>query len=288
MKTKIVLISVLVLAGFVIVTLAKDNVTTDRRSNPYGEIYTKSVTNMERVEYSLNDLKVNREAKNPPALAASKTCSKRCSKRCSKSCTTTRGCSVLCKSYTEGCTAPSTSRSRPSITPVLPSEKLDATPVEEKPPAIPDKRFDGVQPVKVAVVTGGDTLTVATGQGSIAVRLIGVDAQGKNPLGGSKGSYRVESQSFLTNLLKGESIYLEYEDSPKKDYLGQTLAYVYRAPDGLFVNLEIVRQGYGRLYSLHTSRYMDIFRFYEKKARSVQKGMWMTSKTATTSDRFLR
>jgi len=100
--------------------------------------------------------------------------------------------------------------------------------------------------------------------------------------------YSMEAKSFLTNLLKGELVYLEYEDLAKQDYLGRTLAYVYRSPDGLFVNLEVVRQGYGRLYLLHTSRHVDLFRFYESKARSAQKGMWMASKTVTTPSGFLR
>jgi len=61
--------------------------------------------------------------------------------------------------------------------------------------------------------------------------------------------YGKEASCFTTNLLKGERIYLRYEgEKPTTDKYGRLLAYVYRAPDGLFVNAEIIRQGYGHAY----------------------------------------
>ena len=45
-----------------------------------------------------------------------------------------------------------------------------------------------------------------------------------------------------------ESVYLRFGNEERGKY-GRLLAYVYRAPDGLFVNLEIVRQGYGHAYT---------------------------------------
>ena len=49
---------------------------------------------------------------------------------------------------------------------------------------------------------------------------------------------------------------------------------MFRAPDGLFVNLEIVRQGYGHAYVKYPFEHMELFRHYESRARRSGKGLW--------------
>ena len=58
------------------------------------------------------------------------------------------------------------------------------------------------------------------------------------------------------------------------DKYGRLLAYLYRVPGGLFVNLEIVRQGYGHAYTEYPFEYMETFRDYERRAREAGKGLW--------------
>ena len=68
---------------------------------------------------------------------------------------------------------------------------------------------------------------------------------------------------------------MAYEPGPSRlDRYGRTLAYLYRVPDALFVNLEIVRQGYGHIYIEHPFQYLDLFRHYETRAREAGKGLW--------------
>ena len=68
---------------------------------------------------------------------------------------------------------------------------------------------------------------------------------------------------------------VEYEtEAATTDKYGRTLAYLYRAPDGLFVNAEIVRQGYGHAYTRFPFKYMEQFREYERIAREAGKGLW--------------
>ena len=57
---------------------------------------------------------------------------------------------------------------------------------------------------------------------------------------------------------------------------GRTLGYLYRAPDGLFVNTEIIRQGYGYAYTKYPFReeMMEQFRGLQSRAREVGKGLW--------------
>ena len=103
-------------------------------------------------------------------------------------------------------------------------------------------------------------------------------------------AYGKEASRFLTNLLKGEYVYL-VEDPTKNekvDRYGRTLAFVYRAPDGLFINAEIVRQGYGHAYVEYPFRYLEEFRQLERFAREVGKGLWsstdeLSSEPATTA-----
>ena len=84
------------------------------------------------------------------------------------------------------------------------------------------------------------------------------------------------SCSFFFNLLKGEKVYLVGEPLPSAlDRYGRTLAYVYRAPDGLFVNAEIIRQGYGHAYTQIPSKYMREFKQLEQFARKAEKGLWV-------------
>ena len=83
------------------------------------------------------------------------------------------------------------------------------------------------------------------------------------------------SCSFFFKLLKGEKVYLIGEPLPRAlDRYGRTLAYVYRVPDGLFVNAEIIRQGYGHAYTQIPSKYMQEFKQLEQFARKAEKGLW--------------
>lgn len=79
---------------------------------------------------------------------------------------------------------------------------------------------------------------------------------------------------MAANLLKGEKVILKPDQGEKlkTDKYGRTLAYVYRVPDGMLVNLEIVRQGFGHAYRQFPHRFMDVFVEYEKRARGRARG----------------
>ena len=64
---------------------------------------------------------------------------------------------------------------------------------------------------------------------------------------------------------------------------GRLLAYLYRAPDGLFVNLEIVRQGYGHAYTFFPFKHMELFRHYGNRARTAEKGLYGDPKASVAS-----
>jgi hypothetical protein len=58
------------------------------------------------------------------------------------------------------------------------------------------------------------------------------------------------------------------------DRYGQTLAYLYLEPGGLFVNREIIVRGYGYAYVKYPFQFMDDFRAVELSARENRLGLW--------------
>lgn len=119
----------------------------------------------------------------------------------------------------------------------------------------------------VSKIVDGDTIRIDYLGKNERVRLIGVDTPEPVEQFGEAAS------SFTRNLLIGESVNLRF-DTPKRDRYGRLLAYVYRAPDGLFVNLEIIRQGYGRVLDTFPFKYQQQFQDAENRARPPRKGLW--------------
>jgi micrococcal nuclease len=119
---------------------------------------------------------------------------------------------------------------------------------EDKTPAAPVKDFKGATAYKVPRVIDGDTIEIEQDVKPAKVRLIGVDTPEAVHPSKPVEEHGKEASRFTTNLLKGESVYPEF-DKNKQDKYGRLLAYVYRAPDGLFVNAEIIRQGYGHAHT---------------------------------------
>ncbi len=85
----------------------------------------------------------------------------------------------------------------------------------------------------------------------------------------------VEDQAFefAKTLLLGHEVRLEY-DSQKKDTDFYTLAYVFRADDGTFVNAEILRQGYANLHLIPPNlKYEEKLRSAYQEARQERRGL---------------
>ena len=119
----------------------------------------------------------------------------------------------------------------------------------------------------VVRIIDGDTVIISYEGVDTRVRLIGINTPEPDE------DYGKESTNFVQNLLQGESVYLRF-GKERTDIYGRMLAYLYRAPDGLFVNLEIVRQGYGRLETRFSFDHYDLFHNYNDRAKSTEKGLW--------------
>jgi micrococcal nuclease len=141
-------------------------------------------------------------------------------------------------------------------------------------PVIEEPNFAQLTAYPVVRVVDGDTIVINDGN-EIKVRLIGVDTPETVHPSKPVEYYGKEASRFTQNLLKGEKVYLVTDPQQSKtDKYGRSLAYVYRAPDGLFVNAEIIRQGYGHAYTTYPCKYLDEFRQLERFARKTEKGLW--------------
>lgn len=87
-------------------------------------------------------------------------------------------------------------------------------------------------------------------------------------------AYSVEAKRFLTNMLGSEQVGVFEPEPGATDPLGRRRAYVFRLPDMAFVDLEIVRQGYGKVSTRAGEPYADLLRWYETRARELQRGVW--------------
>jgi micrococcal nuclease len=64
-------------------------------------------------------------------------------------------------------------------------------------------------------------------------------------------------------------------DEESRDVYGRLLAYVFRTEDGLFVNLELVREGFGSVLLIPpNTAFSASLRTAEAEARSAGRGLW--------------
>lgn len=133
-------------------------------------------------------------------------------------------------------------------------------------------RFESLQKAQVVRTVDGDSLELLIGNTVERCRLAGIDCP---ELKGNDREtfYGREAAWFTFNLLAGESVWFESDPNLPRDTFGRMLVFVYRAPDGLFVNLELLRQGYARVYDYDHAR-KHLFKSYEVRARKAMKGMW--------------
>src|SRR3954469_11456806 len=95
----------------------------------------------------------------------------------------------------------------------------------------------------VTRVVDGDTIHVALGGRDEKVRYIGVDTPETHKPGTPVQCFGPAASAFNARLLEGRSVRLR-TDAESRDRYGRLLAYVYRRPDGLFVNAELVGRGF--------------------------------------------
>ena len=131
--------------------------------------------------------------------------------------------------------------------------------------ALQDKSIDIEEPIQFGSIEYEGTRT--------SVQLIGVNAPETVHPSKPPERFGSEATAFIQNLLLNKFVYLDF-DGDKKDKYDRLLAYVYRDSDDLFVNLEIIREGYGQTDARFPFKYMSLFKYHESQARGEKKMMW--------------
>jgi micrococcal nuclease len=131
-------------------------------------------------------------------------------------------------------------------------------------------------------VVDGDTVIVRLHSTDETVRLIGIDTpETKHPTKPVQ-CFGPEASSFTDQLLPaGTRVRLE-RDVEARDHFGRLLAYVYRSDDGLFVNLELARQGYARPLAIapNNAHARDVDAA-AGQAQAEHRGLWQACPAAT-------
>jgi micrococcal nuclease len=127
---------------------------------------------------------------------------------------------------------------------------------------------------KVLKVVDGDTLLLSPAE---KVRLIGVNTPETIDPRKAVECYGKEASEFTRKMVEGKTVRLELDDAyakrHHKDRYDRTLAYVY-LENGTLLNSEIIRQGYGRVFSRYKFRYRDQFRTIQRQAQDEKLGVW--------------
>jgi micrococcal nuclease len=125
-------------------------------------------------------------------------------------------------------------------------------------------------------VVDGDTVDVDLDGRDERIRLIGIDTPETKDQESPVECYGPEATA-LTELLipPGTIVRLERDAEARDDY-GRLLAYVHRS-DGLFVNLELARQGAATVLSIRpNTAYADVIANAVQEARRAGRGLWGT------------
>ena len=179
--------------------------------------------------------------------------------------------------------------------------------IEKGSPPLSDRSLNDAPYYRVGKVIDGDTIVLNNGE---HVRLIGIDApesrlnprakmmseRSHSDLGSILAMGKI-SKTFLTRLIEGKEVFLEY-DVQKKDRYGRTLAYVYYPlpeknlqtvsdinaklytvkRDGrefMFLNATIIRSGYASPLTIAPDNtYAQLFSRLFQEAQSGQYGLW--------------
>ena len=127
----------------------------------------------------------------------------------------------------------------------------------------------------VVYVTDGDTIGVDIDGVEERVRLIGIDTPETKKPNTPVQCFGPEATAFTKSLLPdGTSLHIE-RDVEARDVYGRLLAYVYRSNDGMFVNMEIIGQGYARPLTIAPNvAHAEEFVAAARAAEATDVGLW--------------
>lgn len=127
---------------------------------------------------------------------------------------------------------------------------------------------------RVTQFDDGDTIVVDMAGVEEKIRFIGVDTPETKDPRKPVQCFGKAASAFTKNLIGNNPVKLEADPTnTNRDRYDRLLRYVY-LPDGTFVNLEIIRQGYGFAYVSFPVQKLEMLRAAQKEAREANRGLW--------------
>ncbi len=140
---------------------------------------------------------------------------------------------------------------------------------------------DGVESGLVIHVSDGDTIVVDLDGQIETVRLIGVDTPELGRQDRPAQPMALEAARFARRMVGKKTVLLRPEpDRPDRDRYGRLLRYVL-LQDGICLNAEIIKRGYGRALLRYPFFRAKEFAVFERQARAARLGIWAGNKTAS-------
>lgn len=149
-------------------------------------------------------------------------------------------------------------------------------------PPIPHRDFTDAPAYAVQRINERGAVELSLAGQNVEVQLLGVAPP-------AQGAPTEHLRRFLEDLLLGEQVYIEFGARGQRSTpAGVATVYLYRAPDGLFVNLETVRQAAADADDATAHSNADLFRYYRHRARAAAKGVWRPENRAGAAERTRR
>lgn len=128
---------------------------------------------------------------------------------------------------------------------------------------------------QVVRVIDGDTLVVNVGGREESIRLLGIDTpESVDPRSPVECFGKEASRHTEALVPPGTEIHL-VRDVEARDRYSRLLAYVYRADDGAFINLQLLRKGFAAVLTYPPNvAHVDDFTAAAAQARAEGLGLW--------------
>ena len=121
----------------------------------------------------------------------------------------------------------------------------------------------------------GDTIHVRLNGADESVRFIGIDTPETHGRGGLVECFGQKAAAHTASLIPVGTAVRLVRDAEARDRYGRLLAYVYRAKDDLFVNLELARDGYADVLTYPPNvAHAQEFVAAVADARDHDRGLW--------------